>query len=176
MIFCFVNFSRELASLKRIRFFFFSPQQQQLIDQLKQVFGNRPNLLIKIDNIKPLSETKCQATIYIEEKSATSNETKRILATEVASYLNQPTPKSQIGSLGVEQVIALVLPDEDQLKEYLDSAPKGIDPRLWKQAIQDNPDPTKLIPVPIVGFNEVGFLTFCAVTLSKSIFKSPLRQ
>lgn len=89
----------------------------------------------------------------------------------MASYLNQPTPKSQIGSLGVEQVIALVLPDEDQLKEYLDSAPKGIDPRLWKQAIQDNPDPTKLIPVPIVGFNEVGFLTFCAVTFSQIHFQ-----
>lgn len=57
--------------------------------------------------------------------------------------------------MGVEQIIALVLPDEDQLKEYLDNAPKGIDPRMWKQAIQDNPDPTKLIPVPIIGFSEV---------------------
>lgn len=34
----------------------------------------------------------------------------------------------------------------------------GIDPRMWKQAIQDNPNSAKLIPVPIIGFNEVSYI------------------
>lgn len=100
-------------------------QQQQLIDQLKQIFGNNPNLSVNIDNIKPLSDTRCQVIIFIEEKLQSSNEVKRYLATEVNNFLNQPMPKSHIGNLGVEQVLALVLPDEDQLKEYLENPPKG---------------------------------------------------
>lgn len=111
--------------------------------------------MVHVETVKPLSDVKCQAVIYVEERHANSNETKRILATEVANYLNQPQPKMQITQMGVEQLLALVTPDEDQLKEYLDNAPKGIDHRMWEQAIKDNPDPSKLIPVPITGFNEV---------------------
>lgn len=32
---------------------------------------------------------------------------------------------------------------------------------MWKQAIEDNPDPTKFIPVPIVGFNELKYRILC---------------
>lgn len=126
-----------------------------MIDQLRQVFGSRPNLMVQVDTVKPLSDVKCQAVIYVEERQANNNETKRILATEVANYLNQPQPKSQITQMGVEQLIAIVTPDEDQLKEYLDNAPKGVDHRMWEQAIEDNPDSLKLIPVAITGFSEV---------------------
>lgn len=111
--------------------------------------------MVQVETIKPLSDVKCQAVIYVEERQANNNETKRILATEVANYLNQPQPKSQITQMGVEQMIAIVTPDEDQLKEYLDNAPKGVDHRMWEQAIEDNPDATKLIPVAITGFSEV---------------------
>ena len=31
----------------------------------------------------------------------------------------------------------------------------GIDALLWQQAKLDNPDPEKLIPVPMIGFNEL---------------------
>jgi len=31
----------------------------------------------------------------------------------------------------------------------------GINPLLWQQAILDNPDPEKLIPVPLIGFKEL---------------------
>ena len=31
----------------------------------------------------------------------------------------------------------------------------GINPLIWQQAKVDNPDPEKLIPVPMVGFGEV---------------------
>lgn len=130
-------------------------QQQQFITSLNQVFGNKPNLAINVDSVKSVGENKSQIIIYVEEKSTTSNETKRILATEVANYLNQPAPKQQISTLGVENVVALVLPEEDQLKEYLDNPPKGIDPRMWQQAKHDNPDAKRFIPVPMIGFQEL---------------------
>ena len=31
----------------------------------------------------------------------------------------------------------------------------GIDARIWEQAKLDNPDPMRMIPVPIVGFDEL---------------------
>jgi len=31
----------------------------------------------------------------------------------------------------------------------------GIDARIWEQAKLDNPDPVRMIPVPIVGFDEL---------------------
>lgn len=31
----------------------------------------------------------------------------------------------------------------------------GIEPIVWKQAKLDNPDPEKLIPVPLIGFQEL---------------------
>ena len=82
-----------------------------------------------------------------------SNEVKRILASELNQYLNNQTNIKQ--QLNIEQILPLVIPDEDQLKEYLDNTPKGIDARMWRQAKSDNPDPTKFIPVPIIGFHEV---------------------
>jgi len=37
----------------------------------------------------------------------------------------------------------------------IDSDILGIDPLIWRQARLDNPDPDKLIPVPMVGFSEL---------------------
>ncbi|CAD7078421.1 unnamed protein product [Hermetia illucens] len=136
--------------------------QQQIITGLNQIFGNKPNITINIDIMKPLSDNKSQVVIYVEEKSQQCpNEIKRILATEVSNYLNQATVKPQLTNMAIEQALALVVPDEDQLKEYLENPPKGIDPRMWKQAKIDNPDSQKFIPVPMIGFNELKWRIKC---------------
>lgn len=130
-------------------------QQEQFKAQLHQIFGNKPNITVNIDSFEPLSDAKCQVVIYVQEKSQVSNEIKRIASTEVNNFLNQPMTKTQLTQSGVEEVIPLISPDEDQLKEYLDKPPKGIDPRMWNQAKHDNPDPKVFIPVPIIGFAEL---------------------
>lgn len=130
-------------------------QQEQLKLQLHQMLGNNPAITVNIDGIEPLSDAKCQVVIYVQEKSQISNEIKRIASTELNNFLNQPMTKTQLTNTGVEEVIALISPDEDQLKEYLEKPPKGIDPRMWNQAKHDNPDPKVFIPVPIIGFAEL---------------------
>uniref|UniRef100_A0A182WB09 Nucleoporin Nup54 alpha-helical domain-containing protein n=1 Tax=Anopheles minimus TaxID=112268 RepID=A0A182WB09_9DIPT len=136
-------------------------QQQQFINSMNQIFGNKPNITIVVENVKSINDSKVQVIMFIEEKSTISNEIKRVLATEVASYLNQPMPKQQLTQLGIESVVALVLPEEDQLKEYLDNPPKGIDPRMWEQAKIDNPDPKRFIPVPMIGFQDLKWRIKC---------------
>ncbi|XP_004520590.1 probable nucleoporin Nup54 [Ceratitis capitata] len=149
-----LNFNKPLTDVKA--------QQQQILTSLNSVFGNKPNLAINIESRKEHEEKKCQLVIYVEERSQMSpNETKRILATEVSNYLNQANVKAQLANLGIVEVLALVLPDEDQLKEYLENPPKGVDPRMWRQAKLDNPDARKFIPVPMIGFNDLKWRTKC---------------
>jgi len=50
---------------------FFRPQQTQLITSLNQVLGNKPNLTISVEGMKPLSDTKAQVVITVQEKGAT---------------------------------------------------------------------------------------------------------
>lgn len=120
------------------------------------LFFCKPNLVISYESIKVLPDGRTRAMIYVEEKSQQNpNETRRILATEVSNFLNQDSIKPQLATMGVVQVVPYILPDEEQLKQYMDNPPKGIDPRMWHQAKLDSPDPVKLIPVPMIGFNEL---------------------
>jgi nuclear pore complex protein Nup54 len=97
-----------------------------------------------------------------------SNESKRITATESSSFLNQNQIKYQLQSLGIEEVYPIVTLDEDQLKQYLETPPKGVDARMWRQAIADNPDAKKFIPVPLVGFNDLKSRLACQETETSS--------
>jgi len=54
--------------------------------------------------------------------------------------------------MGVEGVAPKLSFSKADIKQYLAEPPCGVDSRLWKQAQADNPNPEKLIPVPMVGF------------------------
>lgn len=41
---------------------------------------------------------------------------------------------------------------EKLVEEYLNKVPDGIDPKVWDQAKQNNPDPKKFVPIPLIGF------------------------
>lgn len=128
--------------------------RQQLIGSLNSILGNKPNLTVVVDTIKSTGENKCQATIFVSEKGATGT-SRKILANELFAYLTQAMQKQQLTQMGVENVYPLVRLEPSQLKEYLDSPPCSIDPRLWKQAQLDNPNPAMYIPVPMIGFHQV---------------------
>ena len=104
-------------------------------------------------------------TFYVIERAQTG-QTRRIPSLDVYNFLNkQEAPASTIATLGTKvtikdqlnqinvlSVYPLVQLNEEQIKEYLDKPPIGINPILWEQAKRNNPNPNKLIPVPIVGF------------------------
>nr|XP_045589225.1 nuclear pore complex protein Nup54-like [Procambarus clarkii] len=58
-------------------------------------------------------------------------------------------------NLFIEQIIPMLTLTEQQMKKYLDTPQRGIDPALWELGKQKNPDPMKLIPVVNVGFQEL---------------------
>lgn len=155
-----IKFNKPFAQMKG--------QESQLIQRFSQLFGSKPNLMIHIDSIKALTETATQVIIYVEEKLQNSTESKRITATESSNFLNQTQIKYQWPSIGIEEVYAIVTLDEDQLKQYLERPPKGVDARMWRQAIADNPDAKKFIPVPLVGFNDLKSRLACQETETSS--------
>ncbi|XP_069176440.1 nuclear pore complex protein Nup54-like [Procambarus clarkii] len=55
----------------------------------------------------------------------------------------------------IEQIIPMLTLTEQQMKKYLDTPQRGIDPALWELGKQKNPDPKKLIPVVKVVFQEL---------------------
>ncbi|KFM79340.1 Nuclear pore complex protein Nup54, partial [Stegodyphus mimosarum] len=129
-------------------------QQQQLTDTLHKCFGSKPAISVVIDGIKALSENRTEVVFYLLERLPTGL-TRRIPSAEVCSYMEQPTVKPQISNMGVVSAAPKTIPTKEQLQHYLDNPPAGIEPIVWKQAKLDNPDPEKLIPVPLIGFQEL---------------------
>lgn len=71
--------------------------------------------------------------------------------------MTKNTIKDQLNQVGILNVYPLVQLNDEQIKEYLEKPPNGINPILWEQAKRNNPNPSKLIPVPIVGFQGKSF-------------------
>nr|CAD7450337.1 unnamed protein product [Timema bartmani] len=133
--------------------------EANLINSLNAILGSKPNLTVTVESIKSTTETKTQVIIHVLEKGPTGPG-RRIPATELAAYLHRMLCQ-QPSSITAENVLAQIKPDKDQLAEYLEQPPAGIDPRLWKQAQEDNPDRDRYVPVPIIGFGEVCWRLRC---------------
>uniref|UniRef100_A0A0K8SBD9 Nucleoporin Nup54 alpha-helical domain-containing protein n=1 Tax=Lygus hesperus TaxID=30085 RepID=A0A0K8SBD9_LYGHE len=122
---------------------------------------NKPNLNLHVDSIRPLSEAACLVLNYVEEK-AQSGQTKKIPSPDLSNFLAN-NQRQALMNMGVVDVYPFISPDKDHIQEYLNTPPAGIDPTLWRQAQNDNPDPEKFIPVPLLGFGEVRWRYNCQV-------------
>lgn len=129
-------------------------QQQQLVESLHKFLGSNQMLAVNVDGVKALPDEQTEVIIYIVERSPNGN-SKRIPASTLFSYLEQANMKVQLTQLGVVMSIARTELSPAHLKQLLQNAPAGVDPIIWEQAKVDNPDPEKLIPVPMVGFKEL---------------------
>lgn len=86
--------------------------------------GNKPNLSIEISQIKAISENQTEIKITVSEKSITGN-SRKIPATDLATFLNQPQQKQQLTNVGVTTIAAVVTPSKAELEEYLKQPPPG---------------------------------------------------
>ncbi|XP_035523573.1 nucleoporin p54 isoform X3 [Morone saxatilis] len=129
-------------------------QQQQLVESLHKVLGSNQTLTVNVDGVKALPSDQTEVIIYVVERSPNGT-SKRIPATTLFSYLEQGNIKVQLTQIGVAMSVTRTELSPAQLKQLLQNAPAGVDPIIWEQAKVDNPDPEKLIPVPMVGFREL---------------------
>ncbi|XP_008291974.1 nucleoporin p54 isoform X1 [Stegastes partitus] len=129
-------------------------QQQQLVESLHKVLGSNQTLTVNVDGVKALPNDQTEVIIYVVERSPNGT-SKRIPATTLFSYLEQANIKVQLTQIGVAMSVTRTELSPTQLKHLLQNAPAGVDPIIWEQAKVDNPDPERLIPVPMVGFKEL---------------------
>ncbi|XP_030004164.1 nucleoporin p54 isoform X3 [Sphaeramia orbicularis] len=129
-------------------------QQQQLVESIHKVLGSNQTLTVNVEGVKALPNDQTEVIVYVVERSPNGT-SKRIPATTLFGYLEQANIKVQLTQLGVAMSITRTELSPAQLKQLLQNAPAGVDPIIWEQAKVDNPDPEKLIPVPMVGFKEL---------------------
>lgn len=129
-------------------------QQQQLVESIHKVLGSNQTLTVNVEGVKALPNDQTEVIVYVVERSPNGT-SKRIPATTLFGFLEQANVKVQLTQLGVVMSIMRTELSPAQLKQLLQNAPAGVDPIIWEQAKVDNPDPEKLIPVPMVGFKEL---------------------
>eukprot|EP00058_Branchiostoma_floridae_P001530 XP_002587018.1 hypothetical protein BRAFLDRAFT_103834 [Branchiostoma floridae] len=128
--------------------------QQQLVETLHKILGSKPTHSVNVESVRPLPGDKSEVIIYIIERNPNGT-SRRIAASELFNFLNQNHVKTQLTQLGVVNMVAKTTLTAAQIKQLTDTPPAGIDPLIWEQAKKDNPDPQRLIPVPMIGFGEL---------------------
>ncbi|XP_042634400.1 nucleoporin p54 isoform X1 [Cyprinus carpio] len=129
-------------------------QQQQLVESMHKVLGGNPTLSVNVEGVRALPDDQTEMIIYLVERSPNGT-SKRVPASTLYSYMEQLNVKSALQQLGVIMAVSRTALTPAQLKQLLQNPPAGVDPIIWEQAKVDNPDPEKLIPVPMVGFKEL---------------------
>lgn len=102
-----------------------SNQKQVLINGISGILGNKPNLKVIIQHVKAIADTQTEIRIVVMEKGVTGT-SRKIPATDLANYLNQPAQKQQLTNVGVTSIVAYVTPSKAALEEYLKTVPLGI--------------------------------------------------
>ncbi|XP_018334556.1 probable nucleoporin Nup54 [Agrilus planipennis] len=129
-------------------------QKDVLIKGLSGILGNKPNLTVEIETIKNLDGNRTEVTVIVSEKGATG-QTRKIPASDLSSFLNQPMNKQQLTNVGVTSIFPYVTPTKAQIEEYLKNPGQGVDPTMWQMAQIDNPNPNKYLPTVINGFADL---------------------
>jgi len=119
----------------------------QLVSQLTQLLGNKPGVTVSLEAVKEAGEG---SDVVITVSETANGQTKKCPAQDLHSFLLSKAKELQ--TLGVTNAIPKLGFSKKDIEEYLAEAPSGLDVRLWKQAIADNPSPDTLIPVPMLGF------------------------
>ncbi|KAK2149457.1 hypothetical protein LSH36_451g01007 [Paralvinella palmiformis] len=130
--------------------------QQQIVDAMQKLLASSSaTLTVCVEDVRALPNDKTEMMLYLQERSPTGT-TRRIPASDVYKVVtSNANIKQQLSNLCVENLITKLAFDQEQLQQYLDNPPAGIDNRIWQQARLDNPDPERFIPVPMIGFTEL---------------------
>ena len=60
--------------------------------------------------------------------------------------------EEKLKNMGISNILKRVAYTSEERQQYLDKPPQGISEIQWSEAKKHNPDPSKLLPVPMLGF------------------------
>lgn len=107
---------------------------------------------IVMEGVRPLPDNCMEITMYISQPASLGSQ-ERIAANVLFNFLQ--TNKAKLEPHGVTAVYPKLGLDQATLKGYLDTPPVGFTQPVWEHAKELNPDPTKFVPTPVVGFDQL---------------------
>lgn len=125
------------------------PSILQYENNLKSIFNGLP---AKVEPIKTLPGNRVLLAISVNDPS---NPNHRMPCHQLLNHLNSPMIKGQLNNIfqqNFSHIIPLSATSKREVDEYLANPPMGIDSLTWNQAKNNNPDPSRFIPVPLIGF------------------------
>ncbi|EGT37895.1 hypothetical protein CAEBREN_03865 [Caenorhabditis brenneri] len=130
-------------------------RREKILEIIKTILASGPNVEVSYapgTTMRALSDGFTEICIIAKEGGFVAS------ALKLAQVLNDGPKLSQLeAQLQVDK--ARVLPkvgmSKAQRDRYLETVPRGIDERIWKQAIIENPAPTKFLPVAVHGWEEL---------------------
>jgi len=114
--------------------------------------GKNPAITVNVEGLRAIESEKTEATVFV--KQTNNDGTSRVLgASELSNGLNNQNIKSQLAtSIGLDGITVRTTLSRETIEAINETPPACIDPVIWKQAVLNNPDEKKMIPVPILGF------------------------
>ena len=115
------------------------------------IFSNFP---VKIDSVKLLPGKKCLLSFTVTDASSG----RKMQASQLFSHISSQNMKNILPNVFQNNFIQVMPPafmSRQEIEEYLATPPSGLDVFLWNQAKECNPDPSRFIPVPLLGFQSL---------------------
>ncbi|KAL8207074.1 UNVERIFIED_CONTAM: Nuclear pore complex protein Nup54 [Gekko kuhli] len=128
--------------------------QQQLVESLDKILDSNQTLTVNVKGVKTMPDDQTEVVIYVIEWSPNGT-SRQVPGTTLYAHFEQANIKIQFQQLAVTLSLARTELSLAQVKQLLQNPPARVDPIIWEQAKVDNPDPEKLIPVPMVGFKKL---------------------
>uniref|UniRef100_A0A8C4NCS2 Uncharacterized protein n=1 Tax=Eptatretus burgeri TaxID=7764 RepID=A0A8C4NCS2_EPTBU len=125
------------------------------LELLQRALGG--SVTVSAETLRPLPDDHTELLIYAtDNRPGIGGLGRRVLASDLTAALDAPGLRSQLmQTLSVSNVTARSELSVTQRAQLVEMPPAGIVPIIWEQAKADNPDPERLLPVPMVGFSEL---------------------
>ena len=127
----------------------------KLKDGLLNMLGAGANISVCIHNIVPVSATHTTVEFFVVQQNP-NTEPITIPSSQIIAALSQTQNAQKLQSeLKVKDLKEEIKFNQSEVKMHSKCPPAGIDVIQWKKICDNNPDPAKLIPVPIYGYKEL---------------------
>uniref|UniRef100_A0A8R1E1K9 Nup54 domain-containing protein n=1 Tax=Caenorhabditis japonica TaxID=281687 RepID=A0A8R1E1K9_CAEJA len=127
-------------------------RRAKILEAITNILGNQQNLKVQYapgTSLRELTDGFTEICIIVKEGGFTVGACKFAQVLNDAPRLTQLETQLQVDKTRVLPKVGMSKAQKDR---YLETVPDGVDERIWRQAIAENPAPNKLLPVAVRGW------------------------